>query len=50
MADLFHRTRITLALCMFSFFHKILFKYHQGVKQAQHFVGPDLGPHCLQRL
>ena len=31
------------------------FQYHPGEKsldpdQAQHFVGPDLGPNCLQRL
>ena len=39
-----------------SFFQKILFQEHyQSVKQLdpdqdRHFVGPDLGPNCLQRL
>ena len=46
------------------FFFKLTFPktsfrntYHQSVKpnsldsdQARHFVGPDLGPNCLQRL
>ena len=36
---------------------KIFQEYHQSVNlnsldpdQARHFVGPDLGPNCLQRL
>ena len=29
------------------FFEKFFQEYHQSVK---HFVGPDLGPNCLQRL
>ena len=39
----------------FNFFEKFFHEYHQSVKnldpdQAQHFVGPDLGPKCLQKL
>ena len=30
-----------------NFFKKIFQEYHQSIK---HFVGPDLGPNCLQRL
>ena len=38
-----------------SFFENIFQEYHQSVKQldpdqARHFVVPDLGPNCLQRL
>ena len=41
--------------CPLSFVEKIFQEYHQGVKQfgqdkAQHSVGPDLSPNCLQRL
>ena len=34
------------------FFKNILLEHYQSVKQSQekHFVGPDLGPNCLQRL
>ena len=34
-------------------FYKIFQEYHQSVKQfgsRSGFVGPDLGPNCLQRL
>ena len=38
-----------------NFFEKFFREYQQDVNsldpdQAQHFVGPDLGPNCLQRL
>ena len=39
-----------------NFFKKFFQEYHQSVSnsldpdQGQHFVGPDLGPNCLQRL
>ena len=38
-----------------NFFEKFFQEYNLSVKQldpyqAQHFVGPDLGPICLQRL
>ena len=36
-----------------NFFKTIFQEYHQSVKQfgcRSHFVGPDLGPNCLQRL
>ena len=37
------------------FFEKIFQEYHQSVKhldpdQARRFVGPDLGPNCLQKI
>ena len=40
---------------IFFFFKKFFQECHQSVKQfdpdqAQHFIGPDLGPNCLQRL
>ena len=52
----------TRYICMF-FCHLLIFSkstfsenfirniiIRQSVKQAIHFVGPDLGPNCLQRL
>ena len=47
--------------CLLIFFSKFIFfknffqEYHQSVKQfgsrlGRHFVGPDLGPNCLQKL
>ena len=39
-----------------NFFEKFFQEHYQSVKQfldpdqARHFVGPDLGPNCLQRL
>ena len=48
---LYHVTVPYFTLWMLDFF-----KYHLGVKnsldpdQARHFVGPDLGPICLQRF
>ena len=38
-----------------NFFDKFFQEYHQSVihldpDQARHFVGPDLGPNCLQKL
>ena len=40
---------------MIFFFKNIFQEYHQSVKQldpyqARRFLGPDLGPNCLQRL
>ena len=42
---------------MSTFFEKILKEIYQRVKQfgptadqARHYVGPDLGPNCLQKL
>ena len=37
-------------LWMFDFFNTILVSNNLDPDQAQHFVGPDLGPNCLQRL
>ena len=46
--------------CLLIFFKIEIFKknfqeYHRSIKQfgsksGRHFVGPDLGPNCLQRL
>ena len=38
-----------------NFFEKFFWEYHQCQKsldpdQARHFVGPDLGPNCLQKF
>ena len=45
----------TLLLCHFNltmlgFFNNILVSNSLDPDQAQHFVGPDLSPNCLQRL
>ena len=37
-------------LWMLDFFNTILVSNSLDPDQAQHFVGPDLGPNCLQRL
>ena len=37
-------------LQMLNFFNTIRVSKSLDPDQAQHFVGPDLGPNCLQRL
>ena len=38
------------ALLMLDFFNTIRVSKSLDPDQARHFVGPDLGPNCLQRL
>ena len=37
-------------LCIVDFFNTIRVSNNWDPDQAPHFVGPDLGPNCLQRL
>ena len=37
-------------LCMLDFFNTIRVSNSLDTDQARHFVGPDLGPNCLQEL
>ena len=39
-----------LTLLMLDFFNTIRVSKSLDPDQARHFVGPDLGPNCLQRL
>ena len=58
MQTALHAGKLFMHLCpLLNFFEKLFQKYHQSVKrfvldpyQDRHFVGPDLGSNCLQRL